>query len=506
MPKPLTKELYELKTRVEALAKEYGLDFFESAYEILDYDEINMVAAYGGFPVRYPHWRWGMEYEKLKKSHEYGLSKIYEMVINNDPCYAYLMESNTYLDQKLVMCHVTGHNDFFKSNFAFAHTNRKMMDEMANHAVRVRRYMDWFGVGDVEQFIDLALSLENLIDINAPYIVREGKKLTPAEEHQRNEAAVGRVPVQREYMEHYLNPEGYIEKQRQKIKEEEKKKAERIPHEPKRDVLGFLLEHAPLKRWQGDILELIREEALYFAPQGMTKIMNEGWASYWHTKLMTNGVMEPSELIDFADRHSGVTMTSPNNLNPYKLGMELFRDIEDRWDKGRFGSEYDACEDMSKRRAWDQKVGLGRDKIFQSRKIYNDLTFIDEFFTHDFCKRHGIFTYEFDKRKQEFVIESRDFALIKHKLLTSLTNMGQPQIQVINGNFENRSELLLEHVYWGVELDLAFAKETLKNLAIIWTRPVHIVTKIDDREILLSHDGENYKENLGTANPKPVLG
>src|SRR5690606_41764014 len=127
LPLYLRKE----QERIEAVAKESGLDFFPTEFEILSYDRLNEIAAYGGFPVRYPHWRFGMEYEKLSKSYEYGLSKIYEMVINTDPCYAYLMEGNMFVDQKLVMAHVYGHCDFFKNNQWFSKTDRKMMDTMA---------------------------------------------------------------------------------------------------------------------------------------------------------------------------------------------------------------------------------------------------------------------------------------------------------------------------------------------------------------------------------------
>ncbi len=119
---------------------------------------------------------------------------------------------------------------------------------------------------------------------------------------------------------------------------------------------------------------------------------------------------------------------------------------------------------MALKRQWHKPSNLGADKIFSVRKIYCDLTFIDEFLTLDFCKRVGLFSYGFDKRKQEFVIESRDFSVIKKKLLSSLTNLGQPVIQVVNANFENRSELLLQHLHDGVELDISFAKETLKSL------------------------------------------
>ena len=131
--------LHDIQREIEGYARDYGLDFWDCEFEILDYKKMQEVAAFGGFPVRYPHWRFGMEYEQLSKSAEYGLSKIYEMVINNNPSYAYLLEGNSLVDQKLVMAHVYGHVDFFKNNFWFSKTNRKMMDEMANHATRVRR-------------------------------------------------------------------------------------------------------------------------------------------------------------------------------------------------------------------------------------------------------------------------------------------------------------------------------------------------------------------------------
>ena len=163
---PLGQELLEWNQKIEAIAKDEGLDFFETRFEMVSYDKMSEIAAYGGFPTRYPHWRFGMEYERLSKSHTYGLSKIYELVINSNPCYAYLLEGNELVDQKLVMSHVYGHCDFFKNNFWFSRTNRKMLDSMANHASQVRRYQELYGVTVVEQFIDTCLSLENLIDVH----------------------------------------------------------------------------------------------------------------------------------------------------------------------------------------------------------------------------------------------------------------------------------------------------------------------------------------------------
>jgi len=149
----LTPDLAVWANESRDLAASYGLDFYDVVFELVDHDEMNMIAAYGGFPTRYPHWRFGMEYEQLAKGYTWGLSKIYELVINNDPCYAYLMRGNSITEQKLVMAHVYGHCDFFKNNLWFSKTSRKMMDVLANHGARIRGYMDRFGQARVVDFI-----------------------------------------------------------------------------------------------------------------------------------------------------------------------------------------------------------------------------------------------------------------------------------------------------------------------------------------------------------------
>src|SRR6188474_239146 len=204
--------LRDVQTEVEAYAREYGLDFFPVLFEVLGYKQMNEVAAYGGFPTRYPHWRFGMDYEGLAKGYEYGLQKIYEMVINNNPSYAYLLEGNSLVDQKTVMAHVCGHVDFFKNNYFFSKTNRKMIDGMANHAARVRRHMSRHGQEVVEDFIDTCLSLENLIDPMSQFIVRK------RERGEGEEDADDDVPRLRakQYMDKFSNPPEYLEAQRKK--------------------------------------------------------------------------------------------------------------------------------------------------------------------------------------------------------------------------------------------------------------------------------------------------
>jgi stage V sporulation protein R len=507
---PIPPYLYEHQRQIEGYARGYGLDFFEQVFEILDYKTMNEVAAYGGFPTRYPHWRFGMEYEKLSKSYAYGLAKIYEMVINNDPCYAYLLEGNSLVEQKLVISHVCAHNDFFKNNYFFSRTNRKMIDEMANHATRLRRHLERYGVERVEAFIDVCLSIDNLIDPMSLFIRRgpskdakRGKDNDEQEGEERGPRKF-RLKARAGYMEKYINPPEAPQQGPTQDRSEEPggefpyEAPPKIPAQPMRDVLQFLLEHAPLETWQRDVLEIIREEAYYYAPQGMTKIMNEGWATYWHSVIMTRKVLDASEVIDYADQASSV-LGGGASLNPYKIGVELFRHIEERWDTGRFGKEWEECDDLAEKRSWDRKLGQGREKIFQVRQIYNDVTFIDEFFTEDFCREQLFYTFGWNERSSHWEIQSRQFLEIKKQLLSMLTNFGQPFISVTDGNFENRGELLLEHRHEGVDLKLDWARDTLANIYRVWRRPVNLLTAIEDAGKLLRFDGKEHTDKATDA-------
>jgi stage V sporulation protein R len=508
--------LADQRAVIERYCRDEGLEFFPVVFEIVDFDHMNQIAAYGGFPQRYPHWRFGMEYERLRKQHVYGLGKIYEMVINNDPCYAYLLADNTMVDQKTVMAHVFAHCDFFRNNIWFRQTNRRMMDEMANHATRVRRHIERYGLEAVEQFIDTCLSLENLID---PYTVLrapEPAKPRPEEDERVIEQQVLRYPAKR-YMDRFINPPEQLRAERERLRAERKKEKTLYPPKPVRDVLLFLLSHAPLEDWQADLLAMIREEAVYYAPQGQTKIMNEGWATYWHSTIMTRYALRDEEVVTYCDHHSGTVATSPGRLNPYKMGLELFRDIEYRWNTGRYGKDYDECENMEQRRHWGRererelpervvgKESPGREKIFEVRKTHNDVTFIDEFLTPEFIERQNLYHSRYDPATKRMVVVDRDFNKIKKQLLFALTNHAQPYIYVVDGNYANRGELYLAHKYTGVDIQMKYANETLKRVHTIWGRPVHLQALVDDEMILLSYDGHQTQQQTITEDlPKPA--
>ncbi|WP_202613989.1 SpoVR family protein [Silvanigrella paludirubra] len=496
----LTPELRDIVTEIESHARNLGLDFFPTIFEMVDYQQMSEIAAYGGFPTRYPHWRFGMEYERIAKSYEYGLSLIYEMVINNDPCYAYLLRSNSLVDQKTVIAHVYGHCDFFKNNYCFSHTNRKMLDEMANHGSRVRRYIEEVGHDEVEGFIDICLSLENLIDQHGPHIRREYK---PKDKDNYDESLISpdklpvpKLPSLRGYMEGYINPDSYVKEQQAKVIQE-KEKEKKFPESSVRDILKFLLDYAPLNSWQRDVLSIVREEAYYFAPQGQTKIMNEGWAVYWHSKILTQLVLKDSEVIDYCDHYAGVVQMSGQRLNPYKLGVELMRHIEKRWNNGQFGLEYTLCDDPQVRRNWNKNSNKGMEKLFEIRKFHNDITFLDEFLDEDFCEDAKLFTWVQDRRSGQAIIHDRDFKTIKRDLLDSMTNFGQPIIDVVDGNYRNRGELLLRHKHQGKDLKIDWAVETLKNIYKIWNRPVNIATIIESESKVIHYDGSEPRIEKG---------
>jgi stage V sporulation protein R len=495
--KLISGKLLELQREIQKYADEFGLNYFPQVFEICDYDTINILAAQGGFPIRYPHWKFGMDYDQLSKGYRFGIQKIYEMVINTDPCYAYLLEVNNWLDQKLVMAHVYGHNDFFKNNMWFKNTNRNMMDVMANNGTKIRRYMERYGQDRVEKFIDRVLSIENLLDVNHLFETndvkqsREAKAKLAAEEAQNDGYYMDdRSSALKSFMRSHDRANDPKQDHEEK---EEMIVAEKNVGRGSRDIMKFLIQYAPLEEWEADILGCLREEAYYFLPQRMTKIMNEGWASYWHSKILNERALDPNEFIDFADKHAGVMVMSKQNINPYKIGIELFRDIEYRWNTGKFGKEYNECTDMHVKENWNTNAGLGRQKIFEVRRTHNDITFLEEFLTPEFCNRQQIFTYKHNPRTGRMEIDSRDFSTIKQKLLTQLTNFGSPLIEVEDANFKNRKELLLKHVHGGVDLDVQFAQATMNNLFALWKRPVNLKTTYEDKEVIFFYDGKDFK-------------
>jgi stage V sporulation protein R len=423
---------------IEDAARHAGLDFFDVVFELLDARDVTGVAAYGGFPVRHPSWRFGMEYERLEKGRQWGLSKIYELVINNDPTYAYLVRSNSLMEQKLVMAHVYGHADFFKHNLWFAPTDRKMLDSMGNHSTRVRRYIDAFGLETVEQFLDRVLSLDTLID---PYL--------PLREHASPPEARSVYSPPSERALRVLDALCTTpSRERERVPASELSVKPRRRTLPSYDVLGFLEHEAPLEAWQRDLVHVVRDEAYYFSPQRMTKIMNEGWASYWHSRLLTGGILDASEVLDFADCHSAATYSGAGHLNPYKLGIELLRHAE-----------------------------LRGEDVFRLRRVHNDVSLVHKLVDEEFALTS--LRPLLPKSLGDVPSSQLDWRAIKSWCLQQLSWGGLPQIQLVSSDAEGHGELLLLHHHDGRDLQLARAQDTLQNVAQLWKRPVHLLTVVE---------------------------
>jgi len=475
----------ELRVLIPDIIKEcrdFGLDFYPTVVQMLTYDEISEVAAYGGFPVRFPHWKWGMEYEELQRGYEHNNYRIYELVINTSPCYIYCLDSNTLVDNVTVISHALGHNDFFKNNIYFSPTSQNMMNELANHGTRIRRYMARWGKEKVTEFIDHCLRIETLIDPGKAWERKAYKDPVITDFRKFRHPVHIESTEGHEYMDEWINPNDWIKKQHEKIKRREAAEYLEIFKEPTRDIMGFIRDNGNLKPWQTDILAMLYEESIYFSPQRITKIANEGWASFVDFNIMAKrglvGLGQASHdcgIVDYAYHKMGV-LGGKYSMNPYKLGFTLFMDIEERWNKGCFGSDYDNCQDINEKEHWDKKLGLGSQKVLEVRKFYNDFTMLAEFFTEEFCNKNEFFEW---KRypNGEYKIENRDYKKIKDKLIRRHVNGGLPDIRLTDPNFRNTGEMMLEHTWEGRTLHPGYTTATLQSLFYLWGRVVHLATR-----------------------------
>lgn len=296
IPEDLKKLLPEIFRKVS----EFGCDFPPTVVEMLTYDEISEIAAYGGFPVRYPHWKWGMEYEELQRGYMYGQHRIYEMVTNCTPIYLYCLDSNSLLDNVTVVAHALGHADFFKNNIYFAQTSQNMMNELANHGTRIRRYMSRWGKERVTEFIDYVLRIETLIDPAKAWKPKRYKDNIPKDSRKYRHPSRLKVEEGHDYMEGYVNTEEWIKKQHEDIEKIEAAEYLDLFVGSTKDIMGFIRDNAPLKPWESDIVSMLYEESMYFAPQRMTKTINEGHACVHPETLIatSKGILTAKELVD----------------------------------------------------------------------------------------------------------------------------------------------------------------------------------------------------------------
>ena len=477
-----TPELEKCREIMWKVAHEEKLDPFETQFWVMKRDTLLQTASRTGFPIRYRHWSFGQAYQESLLPQKHGMANLYELVINNEPCYAYLLEENPFYAQKVVMAHVMGHSDFFKNNYLFSGTNRKMLNRMGDHAGSIQKILDTKKVSfeEMERFIDKVHSIQWLIDLNNLSPRKLNTSAISDLEIEKVPDDFGKIDVSGlpSHMEKRINDHTRILTEQEQEEKRRENGLRKLPPNPERDVLAFIIENSyTLKPWQRHVLSLLREESYYFAPQLQTKIMNEGWASYWHTRLMKHpGIMEPEHATDIGRMFGNVMALPKLGINPYALGLEIFLDIEEKWNKGQHGPNWDAITDMKERKKYDTGDMKGLEKIFEIRRTYKDVEFLRTFFTEDVARKLKMYTWDPESEDNpDIIISSKYFDDIKNRLIEMLDNGGQPLIQAIDGNHDNRGELRLEHIF-SYELKQDYAETTLENIKALWGRPVHLDT------------------------------
>ncbi|MCA0165052.1 SpoVR family protein [Bacillus sp. RAR_M1_44] len=448
---------------ITEIAEGFGLDFYPMRYEICPAEIIYTFGAYG-MPTRFSHWSFGKQFHKMKLHYDLGLSKIYELVINSNPCYAFLLDNNSLVQNKLIVAHVLAHCDFFKNNCRYQNTKRDMVESMSAAAERIKEYEHIHGTKEVESFLDAVLALQEHID---PSLVRSKLSWNLDDEDEYEEDKPKRQTP-------YDDLWGMDEPKTR----EKKKTIKQFPPKPEKDILLFIEAHSrELEPWQRDVLTMLREEMLYFWPQLETKIMNEGWASYWHQRIMRELDLDSSESIEFAKLNAGVVQPSKTGINPYYLGLKIFEDIEERYDH--------PCEELKKAGVTE---GSGRSKMFEVREIESDISFIRNYLTKDLVMREDL--YLFQKQGRDYKVIDKEWKAVRDQLVSMRVNGGFPYLTVIDGDYLKNNELYIKHWYEGIELDLKYLEKVLPYLYQLWGRSVHIESVLEGKEVMFSYDGK----------------
>lgn len=451
------KHFEQALEKIASKAREFGLDTYPMRFEICPADIIYTFGAYG-MPTRYSHWSFGKSFNRMKTQYDYNLSRIYELVINSDPCYAFLLDGNTLIQNKLVAAHVYGHCDFFKNNAWFRHTSKNMVESMARNAQRIDEYEYKYGRSRVEEVLDAALAIQEHIE--------------PRYKIGRGFAKEERKTRETPYDDLWFDE---IQAEETKVK--------RFPEEPEKDILGFIADNAKeLEDWERDILYIVREEMLYFWPQVETKIMNEGWASYWHARIMREIDLDEDETIEFAKMNASIITPSKTSINPYYVGLKMWEDIEKRWDSkaAEHGDE--------------GRPGAGRRKMFEIRANENDLSFIRNYLTKELVEELNLYVYQ--KVYTKWQVVDTEWEKVREGLVALLVNGGHPYLVVEDGNYNKNGEIYIHHAHDGRDLDLYYLEKTIPHVYRLWGRKTHLETVVEGKGVLYTFAGEKIQKKV----------
>lgn len=463
------------------IAAEFGLDTYPNQIEIISSEQMMDAYASVGMPLGYNHWSYGKQFLSVEQSYKRGqMGLAYEIVINSNPCIAYLMEENTTTMQALVIAHACyGHNSFFKGNYLFKTWTdaTSIIDYLVFAKNYISKCEERHGVGAVEEILDSCHAIMN-------YGVDRYKRPYPLSTHEESE-------LQRE-REEYLQKQVNDLWRTIPINDKEGLGAikSRFPDEPQENLLYFFEKNAPLlESWQREIIRIVRKIAQYFYPQRQTQVMNEGWACFWHHFLLNTlydrGLVTEGFMMEFMQSHSGVIYQPPYNspyysgINPYTLGFHMMTDIrricenptaEDRdWFSEIAGSDWQKTLDFAMRNFKDESFILQ----FLSPKLMRDLklfTILD-----DDCK---------DDIEVMSIHDDPGYQNIRESL-SAQYNLGnrEPNIQVYSVDIRGDRSITLHHYRFDRKpLDDNTANEVLKHVHRLWGFDVHLYS-IEDNHV-----------------------
>ena len=469
----MSYELADLEVwdaRIRAKAEEFGLDCFPQEFEVCDHNQMLGYMAYSGMPSHYPHWSYGKSFEKLKTLYDHGVSGLpYEMVINSDPSLAYLMRDNSLLLQVLTIAHVYGHNDFFKNNFTFKSTRPAATISMFKaHANRVRSYAEDPSIGfeGIESILDAAHAVSFQCRRNLAIRRQSNEELR---QRQAEAAAPRTDPFQK------------IHRRESPVEPD----TQRVPLEPEEDLLLFIRDHNPyLAEWQRDLLTIVHESTRYFIPQIETKIMNEGWATYWHKRILDSLDLPQGMQLELLVRHNQVVRPTPGGLNPYHLGLRVWEDIFRRYEEPT----------PEEAKSLGGSGGNGLARLFETREVDRDTSFLRRHLTEDLIRDLNLFEYrtQGDEVVASQVADGDGWRAIKETLVRSVGMNSFPVMRITDADFGRNRTLYIVHEHDGRDLQLDYAEKTLGYLHRLWQRDVALETFIDGVRTVLGFNQQGF--------------
>jgi stage V sporulation protein R len=485
MDKTQLQRLIKIEDRIFQIAKKEGLKFIDIEFDIVPENKMLEIMSYG-MPGQISNWKFGRDYERLKTRYDHSSGSLpLEVVVTTDPARAYLMKNNTFAIQALVIAHVVGHVTFSTMNQYHNMLDKQIVSKFIAASKRFEDYERKFGVDILERTVDAGHSIN--------------MHSSPFESNETEDEKRDRIFEKIKQKAHDRKPTAYddmfSEKESSLARQAEverdlfnhnlwMKLKNKTPVEPTEDLLRYIIDNSrTLSDWQKDILEILRYHGRYIWPHIKTKYMNEGFATYWHEKIMrqlfNEGLMTSEEHAEYNYSNSLVKARNPYSMNPYLIGSEIWKNLVDRWDKGQYGEEWDECQDMEVKRNWKKKVrkNNGKRKMFQTLRTHNDWFFMQNFLTTDLVRELDMYIYalQSDYYEEKIVVTDKMAHEIRELIVNSFSHSGIPKIQVNDG----RKNLVLEHKHIGMDLEPKYTKKTLEHIAYLWGDEVLLTTKQD---------------------------